>query len=67
MKLAPPTGKSNEQLHAWAKRLTDDLNRFVIPIEALPVFSDDAAAAAGSLDVRQPYVATDGQVRRRAT
>jgi hypothetical protein len=65
MRLAPPVGNSNDQLAAWARRLTDDLNRFVQSIDSLPVFADDAAAAAGSLKIGQPYVATDGQVRRR--
>lgn len=65
MILAPPTGNSNDQLAAWARRLVDDLNRFLAPIDGLPVFADDAAAAAGNVKVGQPYVATDGQVRRR--
>lgn len=63
--LAPPTGNSNDQLAAWARRLTDDLNRFLPPIDALPTFADDAAAAAGNLKVGQPYVTPSGSVRRR--
>jgi hypothetical protein len=65
MIFAPPTGSSNDQLAAWARRLTDDLNRFVPPIDSLPEFADDAAAGAGNLKIGQPYVASDGQVRRR--
>jgi hypothetical protein len=65
MRLAHPTGNSNDQLAAWARRLTDDLNRFVQSIESLPTFADDAAASGGGLKIGQPYVASDGQVRRR--
>lgn len=61
MKLTPPTGTD---IHAWARRLVEDLNRFLPSIEELPVFADDEAALAGRLRVGQGYVTPDGQVRR---
>jgi hypothetical protein len=67
MRLAPPTGNSNDQLAAWARRLTDELNRFLPTLDALPTFADDAAAQAGNLKVGQGYVTPDGIVRRRAS
>lgn len=64
---APPTGSSTDQIAAWARRLTDDLNRFLPPIDSLPTFADDSAAANGNLKVGQPYVTPDGIVRRRVS
>jgi hypothetical protein len=48
----------------WARRLVDDLNRSST-IEDLPVFANDAAAAAGNVAVKAGYVTPDGIVRRR--
>jgi hypothetical protein len=65
MRFAPPTGNSNDQLAAWARRLVDDLNRFLPSIDSLPTFADDDAAEAGNLKVGAPYVDSSGIVRRR--
>lgn len=65
MNVTAPSGRSIEALAAWARRLTDDLNRFFQPIDTLPTFADDVAAAAGSLKVGQGYVTPTGEVRRR--
>jgi len=67
MKFAGPVGSSNDQLAAWARRLTDDLNRFASTIDNLPAFSDDVAAAAGNLKVGQRYLGPDGTVRERVS
>jgi hypothetical protein len=67
MKFAHPAGNSSDQIAAWARRLTDDLNRFVQLPEAYPTFADDAAAAAGNLKVGQPYRSPDGLLRWRAS
>lgn len=65
MNLASPTGNDLPALAAWARRLTEDLNRFLPTPDTYPVFADDAAAAAGNLKVGQPYVDLDGFQRRR--
>lgn len=64
MIFSPPTGSD---LAAWARRLIDDMNRFLFGIEDLPVFADDAAAAVGKVQVGQGYRAPDGTVRWRVT
>lgn len=64
MKIAPPTGND---LAAWARRATDDINRFMLGIEELPIYADDAAAAAGKLNVGFGYRTPDGQVRWRVS
>jgi hypothetical protein len=65
MNLAAPTGNDLPALSAWARRITGDLNRFFQPLDSLPTFADDAAAASGNLKVGQGYVTPDGIVRRR--
>lgn len=62
MKFAQPQGPD---LDAWARRHVDDLNRFHPTVDNLPVFANDAAAAAGRLKVGAGYVSPDGVVRRR--
>lgn len=58
-------GLGPDGLKAAFSRLVDDLNRFHPTITRLPVFADDAAAAAGRVKVGEPYVDTNGFVRRR--
>lgn len=65
MKFAQPPSMDIGGIAAWARRLTDDLNRSYPSIEALPTFADDASAAAGRVKVGQAYVTPDGIVRRR--
>lgn len=65
MIFAHPPSSDLPGLIAWARRLTDDLNRSNPSIGRLPVFADDGEAAAGRLKVGQAYVTTDGIVRRR--
>ena len=65
MIFAPPTGNSNDQLAAWAKRLVDDINRFHPTPDTWPIFANDAAAANGNLKVGQPYRTPDGTFRWR--
>lgn len=65
MNVSPPYGSDMRALSAWARRITDDLNRFFQPIDTLPTFVDDAEAEAGQLKVGQGYVTPDGNVRRR--
>lgn len=64
MRLAPPLQGSLPALFAWAKRLVDDLNRSS-ELEGLPVFADDASAAAGRVAAGGHYVTPEGVVRRR--
>lgn len=63
MRYAHPT--TPDGLFAWAKNLSDSLNRFDPSIERLPTFADDATAEAGRVKVGQAYVTPDGVVRRR--
>jgi hypothetical protein len=51
-------------VYEWAKRLIEDLNR-TPGISDLPVFADDAAAAAGNVPTDGGYVTPSGFVRRR--
>lgn len=53
MKLAylNSAGDIPARLHAWAKRLVDDLNRG----EQLPQYTDDTAAAASNLPLGSEY------------
>lgn len=67
MRLAPPAGTSLDSLFAWARRVTDDINRSRPTIDSLPSFADDSEAANSNLKVGQPYVDPEGIVRRRVS
>lgn len=60
-----PPGNDLASLQAWARRLIDEINRFHPTVDAWPVFADDTDAAAGNLNVGEPYVTPSGQARRR--
>lgn len=62
MSVQPPAGTD---LHAWARQLVDDINRFLPTIGELPEFADDAAAEAGRVKVGEGYVTPAGVLRRR--
>lgn len=64
MKFGYLTSDGPAAVYAWARRLVDDLNRAPM-IGDLPVFADDASAAAGRVGVGDGYVTPDGIVRRR--
>lgn len=49
------------ELHAWARRLIDDLSRGPV----LPQFTDDTAAAAASYPINGEYYDDTGVRRRR--
>lgn len=61
----PPAGNDNGALAAWARRLVDEINRFLPTFGQLPVFADDNAAAVGRVKVGDGYVTPEGIVRRR--
>jgi hypothetical protein len=65
MIFSAPVNKTLDGIHAGFSRLVDELNRFHPTISRLPVFADDAAAAAGLLKVGDAYVDPNGFVRRR--
>lgn len=64
MRLGYLQDKSPEAIYAWARRLVDDLNRQGAFAD-LPTHADDAAAAAGNLNIGDGYVTPGGIVRRR--
>lgn len=59
------TAPTGDDLRAWAMRLVDELTRFHPTLDTYPIFADDAAAAAGRLDIGRGYVTPAGAVRRR--
>lgn len=65
MRFLAPTSNDLPGLLAWLRQFVDDLNRFSPPPQAWPTFVDDAAAAAGNLNVGDPYVTPTGSMRRR--
>lgn len=60
-----PASKALDAVHAAVVRLVDELNRFHPTISRLPVFANDAAAQSGQVKIGEPYVDTNGFVRRR--
>lgn len=67
MNFAAPSGGDLQAVLAWARRLVDDLNRFLPTAAELPVFADDAAASVGRVKVGEEYVTPDGFRKRRMT
>lgn len=61
MRLTYLIGTAPAQIHAWAKRLVDDLNRE----PQLPQFTDDTAAAASNWPLNAEYFDDTGVRRRR--
>lgn len=65
MSVQPPAGSDLQSLHAWARRIVDDINRFLPTIGELPVHQDDQAAEAARVKVGEGYVTPTGELRRR--
>jgi hypothetical protein len=59
-------GVDPPSIKAWAKRLIDALNSPTDYVAGLPIYADDAAAAAGGVKIGEGYKTAAGVVRWRA-